>query len=122
MKLSIILLLTVLAGCASPRDTAIGGQAADVGSTVVGLAAGATEANPLGILTLGVKAIAYAQITQAPVEEQPQLWKTYGAFGWGATANNLCVLVALATGGAGAAVCPLIGLTTGFTVYGSGND
>lgn len=99
------------------QDQAVTGHVADVGSTAVGLAMGAAEANPLGLLTLGVKAVAYQQIKEAPAVEQPEMWSTYGAFGWGATANNLCVIAAIASGGAGAALCPLIGMATGVGVY-----
>jgi hypothetical protein len=99
------------------ENQAVAGQLADVGTTGLGLAMGAAEANPLGILTLGAKAVVYSQIKEAPAVEQPKLWSAYGAFGWGATANNLCVLAAIATGGAAAALCPLIGLMTGVTVY-----
>ncbi|MFP8781161.1 hypothetical protein [Hydrogenophaga sp. RWCD_12] len=104
------------------RDNAVAGQVADVGSTGLGLALGAAEANPLGILTLGVKAIAYKQIKEAPATEQPAMWSAYGAFGWGATANNLCVIAAIATGGAAAALCPLIGVVAGVTVYNGDED
>ena len=97
----------------SLQSNALYGQAADVGSTGIGLALGAAEANPLGILTLGVKAAAYQKIKNSPPVEQPRLWGMYGALGWGAAANNLCVIAAIATGGVGAAVCPLIGLGAG---------
>lgn len=99
------------------QGKAVAGQVADVSSTAVGLAMGAAEANPLGILTLGVKAIAYKQIQEAPAVDQPAMWSAYGAFGWGAAANNVCVIAAIATGGAAAALCPLIGLATGMTTW-----
>lgn len=104
------------------KNQAVAGQLADVGTTGVGLAMGAAEANPLGILTLGVKAVMYDQIKAAPAAEQPKLWSAYGAFGWAATANNLCILAAIATGGAAAALCPLIGVVTGVTVYNGDED
>ena len=97
----------------SLQSNALYGQAADVGSTGIGLALGAAEANPLGIMTLGIKAMAYQKIKNSPPVEQPRLWGMYGALGWGAAANNLCVIAAIATGGVGAAVCPLIGLGAG---------
>ena len=101
---------------------AVGGQWADVGTTAAGLAMGATEANPLGILTLGVKAYAYAQIKEAPAIEQPRMWSAYGAFGWGAAANNVCIIAAIASGGAAAAICPLIGLAAGVTTWNGDED
>lgn len=103
------------------KTKAVAGQVADVGSTAIGLALGAAEANPLGLVTLGVKAIAYQHIKDAPSTEQPAMWSAYGAFGWGATANNVCVIAAVASGGAAAALCPLLGLFTGMTVY-SGDE
>lgn len=106
---------------AALEQKAVAGQVADVGSTAIGLALGAAEANPLGLLTLGVKAIAYRQIKDAPATEQPAMWSAYGAFGWGAAANNACVIAAIATGGAAAALCPLVGLVTGMTMY-SGDE
>ena len=99
------------------QQQAVNGQWADVGTTGIGLAMGASEANPLGILTLGVKAYAYAQIKEAPLVEQPRMWSAYGAFGWGAAANNVCIIAAIASGGAAAAVCPLIGLAAGVTTW-----
>lgn len=99
------------------ENKAVTGQLADLGSTGIGLALGAAEANPLGLLTLGVKAYAYQQIKEAPAVEQPAMWSAYGAFGWGAAANNVCVIAAIATGGAAAAICPLIGLATGMTTW-----
>lgn len=98
-------------------EEAVNGQWADVGSTGIGLALGAAEANPLGIVTLGLKVATYNNIKNAPELEQPALWSAYGALGWGAAANNLCVIAAIATGGAGAAICPLIGLATGLGTY-----
>ncbi|MEZ5645290.1 MAG: hypothetical protein R3E99_09090 [Burkholderiaceae bacterium] len=101
----------------SHKDQAVAAQVADVGTTGIGLAMGAAEANPLGILTLGMKVVAYQQIKEAPPVEQPRLWSAYGAMGWGAAANNLCVIATLATGGAGAVLCPAIGLAAGLGVW-----
>lgn len=102
---------------AALENKAVSGQLADLGSTGIGLALGAAEANPLGLLTLGVKAYAYQQIKEAPAVEQPAMWSAYGAFGWGAAANNVCVIAAIASGGVAAALCPLIGLATGMTTW-----
>lgn len=101
---------------------AVNGQIADVGTTGIGLALGAAEANPLGILTLGMKVAAYNEIKKAPEVEQPRLWGMYGAMGWGAAANNLCIIATLATGGAAAAVCPMIGLAAGVSIYDAGEE
>lgn len=104
------------------EDKAVSGQLADLGSTGIGLALGAAEANPLGLLTLGVKAYAYQQIKAAPAVEQPAMWSAYGAFGWGAAANNVCIIAAIASGGAAAAICPLIGLAAGVTTWNGDED
>lgn len=103
-------------------ENAVNGQLADVGTTGVGLLMGAAEANPLGILTLGMKVAAYNEIKKAPEVEQPRLWGMYGAVGWGAAANNLCIIATLATGGAAAAVCPMIGLAAGMSIYDAGEE
>jgi hypothetical protein len=95
------------------KSNATYGQAADVATTGIGLLLGAAEANPLGLLTLGVKAMAYQKIKESPPVEQPRMWSMYGALGWGAAANNLCVIAAIATGGTAAIFCPLIGLGAG---------
>jgi hypothetical protein len=103
------------------HNEALGGQLADVGSTGMGLLLGAAEANPLGILTLGAKAVAYQHIKQAPAVEQPRLWGLYGAAGWGAAANNLCIIGAIATGGAAAALCPVLGIAAGMGMWNKGS-
>lgn len=97
------------------------GQIADIGTTAAGLAMGAAEANPLGIVTLGLKAAAYHQIKQAPDVEQPHLMGVFDAFGWGAAANNLCIIATLPTG-IGPAVCPAIGLVAGLSIFDAGED
>lgn len=102
--------------------SAVNGQLADVGTTGVGLLLGAAEANPLGILTLGMKVAAYNEIKKAPEAEQPRLWGMYGAMGWGAAANNLCIIATLASGGAAAVVCPMIGLAAGMGIYDAGEE
>jgi len=109
-----------------PSDTgqqqAVLGQAADVGTTGVGLLLGAAEANPLGLLTLGLKAVAYQKIKASPAAEQPRLWSMYGAMGWGAAANNICIIATIATGGGAAVLCPLLGLGAGISNWNAGNE
>lgn len=103
------------------QQQAVTGQMADVGTTGAGLLLGAAEANPLGILTIGLKVLAHERIKAAPETEQPRLWAAYGAMGWGAAANNMCVIAAIATGGAAAALCPVIGVATGVGVWNHGS-
>ena len=104
------------------QDKAVLGQGADVGSTGMGLLMGAAEANPLGLVTLGIKAVAYQNIKDSPPVEQPRMWSMYGALGWGAAANNLCVIAAIATGGAAGVLCPLLGLGAGIGAWNNDSD
>ena len=85
---------------------AVAEQVADVATTGAGLSIGAAEANPLGLALLGVKLAAYQHIKAQPPEEQPSLWGMFGAFGWGAAVNNLCVI---ASGG----LCAVLGAAAG---------
>jgi hypothetical protein len=104
----------------SGQQQAVAGHVADVGTTGIGLLLGAAEANPLGVLTLGMKVLAHEKIRNAPAVEQPRLWSAYGAMGWGATANNVCVIAAIASGGIAGVLCPMIGLATGLGVWSQG--
>ena len=110
----------ILSARADDREQAINGQIADIASTAVGLALGASETNPLGVVALGVKALVKSQIEQAPVEDQPALWNLWGAAGWGATANNVCVILSIVTSGGFGGGCLLVGLVAGVTIYQSG--
>jgi hypothetical protein len=116
---AIALLVGLLTGCASMdvEDRALAGQGADISSTAIGLAVGAAEANPLGIGLLAVKAISYHHIKSAPPEQQPAMWSAFGAMGWGAAVNNVCVIALIVTGGAAVALCPALGLVTGLGTY-----
>jgi hypothetical protein len=86
-------------------------HAVDVATTGAGLAIGAAESNPLGVLLVPAKIIAYQRIKAAPEAEQPGMWAAYEAFGWGAAANNLCVIAQIASGGF--APCLAIGAAAG---------
>jgi len=114
-------LLTTLTLCASLsahaddlRSDAINAQWADVGSTAIGLSLGAVEANPLGILILPAKVWAVHHIDGLPEAEQPAAWASLSAVTWGAVANNLCVIGVILSSGSSAALCPILGLGTGF--------
>ena len=85
------LIALALALCAAPaladelrsdRREAIASQAADLATTAAGLALGAVETNPLGVLLIVPKVIGYHRIKAAPVEEQPALWSAYQALSW----------------------------------------
>lgn len=103
--------LTAIAG---EEERAIAGQAADVATTFGAVANGATEANPLGPYGLLVaKPLAYAWIKSQPKEDQARLFSILSAWGWGAAANNLCVI---ATGG----LCAVIGAIAGMVAWQAG--
>lgn len=91
-------------------DLAVAGQWADVASTAVGLAAGFSEANPLGVLALPLKYGMRAYSKTMPLHACIQARKTLGAFGWGAAAMNVATIAGLGPVGL------LIGLTVGFGV------
>jgi hypothetical protein len=116
MRAALIALALLVSGCSAVPA----GQWADVGTTGVGLALGAAEANPLVVATLGAKAYAAHQIAAAPAVDQPYLLGALDAFGWGAAANNVCVIAVIVSGGAGAAACPALGLAAGWRVWGAG--
>lgn len=84
-------------------------HSADIATTGAGLAMGAAEGNPLGLLMIPVKLVSYHRIKAAPEVEQPAMWAAYEAMGWGAAANNLCVIAAIASGGPAIVPCLAVG-------------
>lgn len=92
-----------------PKIEAVAAHAADIATTASGLALGAAEANPLGVLLLPAKAISYHRIKASPDVEQPAMWAAYEALGWGAAANNACVIAAVSTGGPAIVPCLAVG-------------
>lgn len=92
-----------------PKVEAVAAHAADLATTGAGLALGAAEANPLGILLLPAKAISYHRIKASPEVEQPAMWAAYEAMGWGAAANNACVIAAVSAGGPAIVPCLAVG-------------
>lgn len=114
---ALALLLCLGAAHAGERE-AVEGNVADVVSTGAGIAMGAAEANPLGPVGVVVaKVVLHQYIKALPAVEQPQAWRLFGAVGWGAAANNLCVVITIATGGSGSVLCPVIGVSTGVGVF-----
>jgi hypothetical protein len=95
------------------RREAVASQAADLATTAAGLALGAVETNPLGVLLVVPKVVGFYRIKAAPTTEQPALWSAYQAFGWGAAANNVCVIAAIASGGPAIVPCAVVGAAVG---------
>ena len=95
------------------QDQAETAALADGLSTLGGLALGAAEANPLGLLTIIAKAPMLAAVKNMPQDEQADWHATYSAIWGGASANNLCIIGVILTGGAAALFCPVVGVAWG---------
>lgn len=85
----------------------------DLGSTAIGLALGAAEANPLGVLTIPLKFVLIDQADKLPDGEKQRAHSVIGSLWHGATVNNVCVIAVLASGGAAAPACLLAGVVAG---------
>jgi hypothetical protein len=100
------------------REQARDAQLADVATTAVGLAMGASEANPLGLLLLPLKYVVFQEFdAMPPGPERDEAFLHMKAWGYGPAVNNLCVILVIATGGTGFAACPLLGLGTVAYIY-----
>ncbi len=111
-------LLFAGSACAESPDTgsqlANMGMAADLGTTALGLAMGAAEANPLGLATIPLKLMVKAQIDKIPDENQRrEATARFTGVQFGAAAANLCTL---AIGSPAVAVlCMAGGMVAGYT-------
>jgi hypothetical protein len=119
-----LLLLAVLgAGFASAQAQNAQGQAhsaaiADSLSTVAGLAAGAAEANPVGVIaTIGLKPLMLQYAASLPDTEQPAAYAAQASAWAGATANNICVTAAILSGGTFAPACVVLGVAWGYKTW-----
>ena len=101
------------AHAASLQDQAETAAVTDGLSTLSGLALGAAEANPLGLVALIAKAPMLAAVKNQPQDEQADWNASYTAIWGAATANNLCIIGVILTGGAAAPFCPVIGVAWG---------
>lgn len=104
------LILSLLIATSAHAQTAGEAAAADVASTGIGLALGAAEANPLGLLTIPGKLIALEYANSLPTGEREYALSAMGSLWTGAAANNVCVILAIVTGGAFAPFCIGVGL------------
>lgn len=103
-------------------QTAHEAAAADVATTGIGLALGAAEANPLGLLTLPAKLAAIQHAESLPTGEREYALSVISSMWTGAAANNLCVIVAIATGGAFAPACLIVGAAVGMQRWDAAAD
>ena len=73
-------------------DLAVAGQVADVATTAIGLAAGFSEANPLGAAILPIKVAVHYASKDMDLRNCVETRTAMGAIGWGAAAANIAVL------------------------------
>lgn len=90
-----IFLSMALTAQASEKE-AIVSHGADLATTAVALdLPNVVEGNPLGIALIPMKVLMYYEIKKLPEEQQERGWNLMSAFGWGATANNVCIITTL---------------------------
>ncbi|MCM2252168.1 MAG: hypothetical protein NDJ19_07400 [Ramlibacter sp.] len=90
---------------------------ADGVSTLGGLALGAAEANPLGLISVFAKIPMLAYVRTLPPDQQAEWHATYGAVWGGTAANNICIAVAILSGGVLAPLCPIVGMAWGMNKW-----
>jgi hypothetical protein len=115
--LLVLALGLVPAHAATLQEQAETAAAADGLTTLGGLALGAAEANPLGLVSLVAKVPLLAYVKTLPRDEQAEWHATYGAIWGGAAANNLCIVGAIMTGGVLAPLCPMVGMAWGMNQW-----
>lgn len=115
-------LILSLACLSAQAQTAEQAAAADVATTGVGLALGAAEMNPVGMLTLPLKLIAIQQAEALPTGEREYALSAISSMWTGAAANNLCIVAAILTGGAFAPACLIVGAAVGMQRWDAAAD
>lgn len=111
--LAALLLALCLHAHADTSERAQNAAIADVATTAGALVLGATEANPLGLLTLPMKIVLLQYAETLPDGEKQSTQEWMHALWMGAAANNACVIVAILTGGAFAPACIAAGIAAG---------
>lgn len=101
-------------------QTAEQAAAADVATTGIGLALGAAEANPLGLLTIPGKLIALEYANSLPTGEREYALSAISSMWTGAAVNNLCVIAAVLSCGAFAPACLIVGAAVGMQRWDAG--
>jgi hypothetical protein len=118
-RLLLLIAVILLSGCASVgRDRAVQAHQADIGSTVVGLALGAAEGNPLSLAVLPLKWLQMREIAAMPdAVSRAEAYMRVAAVTNGAVANNVCVIAAIAMMPPLGPLCPLVGVAWGVREY-----
>lgn len=115
MKIITAALLSLALTAHASEQEGIASHVADLATTAIALdMPGVVEGNPLGIGLIPIKVLMYREIKAMPPDQQERGWHMFAAFGWGATANNLCVIAAMHPG------CLVVGLATGMYRWYSG--
>lgn len=110
----LLALFTSNAHAENIQDQANTAAVTDTVSTVVGLAMGAAEANPLGIAAILIKIPILNWAEKLPMGERQTEQAAIASIWGGGTANNICIIAAIATGGVFSAwLCPAIGAAWG---------
>lgn len=117
MKIVAVLLFLCLNVHADTAERAQNAAIADVATTGIGLALGAAEANPIGLATIPLKLVILDYAESLQDGEKQELQSAIASIWGGASANNLCVIAAIATGGTFAPACVLLGLVYGLTQW-----
>lgn len=89
----------------------------DIVSTGFGLALGAAELNPLGILAVPLKFAAIEHAETLPDGEKQTAHATYSSVWRGAAVNNFCLAAMILTGGTATPVCLFLGFASGAIVW-----
>lgn len=101
----------------SIEERAYGAAVGDTLTTFGAISAGAAEANPLGLAALALKVPILSYIRTLPDDEKAEAYALQGSVWSGATANNICVIVSIASGGALAPLCPVVGIAWGMSEW-----
>lgn len=119
MKKTLTALLCFLAFSAQAdelQNRALAGQAGDVVTTAIALTMveGLAEGNPWGVAGLVGKAAILTYANSLPQGPERDEWhRIMSVYGWGATVNNGCWILAVATGGGFGPACLPLGIATG---------
>ena len=119
MLRALILSLLCLSAQAQTAEQA---AAADVATTGIGLALGAAEANPLGLIALPAKLAMIQHAESLPTGEREYALSVISSMWTGAAANNLCVIAAILSGGAFAPACLIVGAAVGMQRWDAAAD
>ena len=112
-----LLIVMALTGCAITRSQASDAAVTDVASTGLGIALGAAEANPIGLVTIPLKIALLNHVETLPAGEKQEAQMRLSAVWNGAAVNNVCVVAVIVSGGAASLPCLLVGGAYGVWEY-----